>query len=325
MESFSSRQYTLAELEPGWPEDLTTKIVKSSPRMHGSMRMALRRVSRTPENSRAYAHGDPVHLIDWKAFGRTDELVVREHRDEATSRVLVVFDAGPSLQWPTKSELDLHGGVDRAAQKIDIAIRLALYLAHAHLTVGDAVTIGCIDNKGNVSKGWMPKSPADVLRVYEACRAQGFLAGLNSFMLNVNLPSTRFDVGWLLTDFLGEEFVKEMRTLSSPSDSVGKVFKTHVSRLVPSKILRVIHVFSWLEDSNQWMDGATSYRDESLGLKVYMGDQLKSSSVWSEQVKDWGAKIRLSVKELGGNYLAVNDKTAVADFLHWLSGEALVP
>ena len=73
MEGHLNREYKMAELEPGLPEEARDKRVKTSPRMHGTMRMALRRVARNPENSRLYVVGDPVPLIDWKAYARTDE------------------------------------------------------------------------------------------------------------------------------------------------------------------------------------------------------------------------------------------------------------
>lgn len=322
MESHLSRQYTLAELEPGWPEDVGTKRVKSSPRMQGSMRMAIRRVSRTPENSRVYAPGDPVHLIDWKAFGRTDELVVREHRDEASSRVLVIFDRSSTLCWPKKSDTETHGGIDRAFEKIDIAIRLALYLAHAHLTMGDSVTVAAIDGMGGVTQAWSPKSPADVLRVHETCVRQGFFAGIASFLSDSTMEDVRFDVGWLITDFLAEDFVKGFSEKSWNRSGSKQELSRQISSILPARSMRILHVFSWLELSSAWMDGATSYRDESPQLKFYMGDQLKSDTAWVDEMRAWQVNVESGVKAIGASYLAVDDRTKVADFFHWLGKEA---
>ena len=316
METHITRQYTLADLEPGWPEDMAIRRMKSSPRTQGSMRMSLRRVSRTPENSRAYAHGDPVNLIDWKAFGRTDELVIREHRDEASARVLLVFDLGVTLRWPNQSDVDFHGNIGQAVTKSELAVRLLLYFAHAHLTFGDSVTIACIDG-GNISqKSWVPRSPAEILRVHETCLRQGFVDGLLSFMGESPHGHRSFDIAWLLSDFLGDGFWG--------GDFQSQNLKAKIPEIVTAKELRVLHVFSWLETVSEWMNGATSYRDNAAAQKIYLGDQLKQSGVWTDEITLWQKRVSSIVKTLGGVYLAVNDRMKVADLFHWLSKEAVV-
>lgn len=304
MESHLSRKYTLAELEPGWPENLSTSRVKSSPRMHGSLMMSLRRVSRSPENSRLYVHGDPIQLIDWKAYARTDELIIREHRDEAAARVSIILDQGDTLQWPSSEELKQHGYSGKAPQKFEIAARVALYVAHAHLTMGDVVTICFLDADGEVTRSWSPRSPADVLGMYDMCLKSGFMDALDSLMTITNWTAKSFDTNWWLSDFLARREMpklwKELRGLA------------------------VLHVFSHLETTTDWMDGATSYRDESRGLKIYLGDQLKSGTNWHDAMDRWRSKIRAVATASGGAYLAIDDVTNVGDFFHWLTTEAVV-
>jgi len=302
MESHLSRKYTLAELEPGWPEDLSTARVKSSPRMHGSMMMALRRVSRSPENSRLYAHGDPVHLIDWKAYARTDELIIREHRDEAAARVGIVLDLSDTLRWPLPDAVRDHGISEVVPQKIETAIRVALYLAHAHVTMGDMVSVGILDQDGDVTKAWNPRSPADVLGMYQMCLKTGFADALRSLTNVTSWMPKKQDITWWLSDFLSSE------TLPAVWGEARK--------------LSVIHVFSWLESSSEWMDGATSYRDDSRGRKIYLGDQLKAGDQWQDAIGAWRETVRKTARRSGGVYLAVDDRTNVGDFFHWLITEA---
>ncbi len=323
METHISRQYTLAEIEPGWPEDMAIKRTKASPRTQGSMRMSLRRVSRTPENSRAYAHGDPVSLIDWKAFGRTDELVIREHRDEASARVLLVFDLGQTLKWPTKSDVEFHGGISQAIAKSELAIRILLYFAHAHLTFGDSVTIACIDGGQSSQKSWSPKGPAEILRVHETCIQQGFSEGLMSFMGESDQGQRRFDIAWLMSDFLGEGFLNDYLQTTTLGSSPAPNLTAQISKIIDAKDLRVLHIFSWLETISDWMDGATSYRDEGGDHKVYLGDQLKQAGVWAGEIAQWRKTVESSVSALGGVYLAVDDRMKVADLFHWLANEAV--
>jgi hypothetical protein len=302
VENHLSKKYTLAELEPGWPEDLSVVRTKSSPRTHGSMMMALRRVSRNPENSRLYTHGDPVSLIDWKAFARTDELIMREHRDEASARVAIVIDGSPTTRWPDPRELTNHGIKEKATPKIELSVRLALYLAHAHLTAGDIVHLGMLDEQGDVSRVWIPRSPSDVLGLFTGCLRSGFLDALESFMTVTDWHSLSFDRNWWISDFLsGQSWFDKWKRL---------------------KGLNVLHVFSWLEMKTDWMDGPTSYRDEPGGSRIFLGDQLKQGELWARQLTWWQSRIEKAARTAGGQYIAAHDHMLVGDFFHWLTSEA---
>ena len=70
------------------------------------------------------------------------------------------------------------------------------------------------------------------------------------------------------------------------------------------------------------MDGATSYRDDSRGRKIYLGDQLKAGGQWHDAIRIWRETVRKSARGIGGVYLAVDDRTNVGDFFHWLMTEA---
>jgi hypothetical protein len=271
--------------------------------MHGSLIMSLRRVSRSPENSRLYVHGDPIQLIDWKAFARTDELIVREHRDEAAARISIVIDQSETLKWPTAKALQEHGGIEATPQKIEIACRVALYLAHAHVTMGDMVSISFLDPDGGVTRTWTPRSPGDLIGMYELSLKIGFIDALESLMSISTWTPSKFDGVWWLSDFLHRE--------SLPS--------------IWSELKRVavLHVFSHLELSTDWMDIYTSYRDESRERKIYLGEQLKSAQHWQDAIQSWSHKVKSTVTRRGGCYLAIDNKTNVGDFFHWLTSEAL--
>ena len=86
--------------------------------------MNLRQPSRNPESSRLYVPGDPINMIDWKAYARTDQLILREVRDEASARVAVCVDLSETMRWP----VDNVPGADRVASKAEVAIRVPLTL-----------------------------------------------------------------------------------------------------------------------------------------------------------------------------------------------------
>jgi uncharacterized protein (DUF58 family) len=271
--------------------------------MHGSLIMSLRRVSRSPENSRLYIHGDPISLIDWKAYARTDELIVREHRDEAAAKISIVIDQSDTLAWPKNDAIGEHGGLGRLPEKIEIACRVAIYLAHAHLTMGDVVSISFLDSDNQVTRAWSPRSPADLSAMYELCLKQGFVPALESLMGVKQWNPSTFDCVWWLSDFLSQEHLPAV--------------------WMDIKRVAVLHVFSQLERTTDWMDEAVGYRDEGRGPRIYLGDQLKSGSYLMEAVQAWSDRVKSAATRRGGVYLAITDATNVGDFFHWLTSEAL--
>jgi hypothetical protein len=192
-----------------------------------------------------------------------------------------------------------------------------------HLTIGDTVTLASINGTDGIEKLWSPKSPADVKRVYEACLNQGFSSGINSFMSANEFHRPGSDVAWIITDFLTEGFYSLNGSKTALESDHSAIHLSGLFDALGAKMVHVVHVFSWLERSSVWMDGATSYRDESEDLKIYMGDQLKQAGTWADQLSAWQMRVQSSVKSKGGHYLAVDDRTKVSDFFHWLGKEVM--
>jgi len=68
---------------------------------------------------RAYAAGDDVRHLDWRAFARTDQLMVRLHREEVAPELELIVDASRSMAVePAKAQraVDLAGFLDSAAR-----------------------------------------------------------------------------------------------------------------------------------------------------------------------------------------------------------------
>jgi hypothetical protein len=141
-----------------------------------------------------------------------------------------------------------------------------------------------------------------VLGMYQVCLKTGFADALRSLTKVTSWIPKKLDTTWWLSDFLASEDLPAVW---------GEARK-----------LSVIHVFSWLESSSEWMDGATSYRDDSRGRKIYLGDQLKAGDQWRDAIGSWRETVRKTVRHSGGVYLAVDDRTNVGDFFHWLITEA---
>jgi len=48
---------------------------------------------------RAYAQGDPLRDVDWKLYGRTDRLHIKQYEDETTLRCTVLVDCSASMDY----------------------------------------------------------------------------------------------------------------------------------------------------------------------------------------------------------------------------------
>ena len=125
---------TLGQLHPKHRLGEKKKSLAQSKRSHGSHSLSLRTPDRMAEYSRPYMPGDPLKKIDWKVFARTDELIVREHKETAAVRVRVFLDLGESMSWPRKNMLTTN-----YIQKSELGIRIAYHLAYFHSLFGDQI------------------------------------------------------------------------------------------------------------------------------------------------------------------------------------------
>jgi uncharacterized protein (DUF58 family) len=78
---------------------------------------------------RAYAHGDPLPRIDWKATARTGALVTREFSEDQHLDVLVAIDAGRFSRVNA-------GHLDRFGLYANLAARLAQVVTHQDDRIG---------------------------------------------------------------------------------------------------------------------------------------------------------------------------------------------
>lgn len=285
---------TLASLDPRQPLDFHFPVYKNSPRLHGSHRMSLRQPSRTPEYTRPYVAGDPVHLIDWKAFARTDQLLLREHRDEASAVVRIVLEAGPTMLWPTaETPVPRLDGI--SVTKLETAIRVAFHLAHIHLRMGDLVSIWLIDDgeKKEPNLAFKPRSPSDLVSAFDPLIGQGFQQQvLTHEFRDSPYPRKRCDLLWWIGDTLSSVPFAELA-----QDAMGSA---------------LVQTLSYFETNTSWLDSDVSYFDEGAMLKEYRGQALKAQEAYLKQLVEWRQRLQKTCQNLGGNFLGVDERTSIA-------------
>ncbi|MGV3486241.1 MAG: DUF58 domain-containing protein [Planctomycetaceae bacterium] len=90
---------------------------------------------------RPYVQGDEIRAIDWKVFGKTDRLYIREFEEETNLRATLVVDSSGSMSYA--------GSRTGAISKYQYAIRLAASLAYLMIGQQDGVGLATFDTRVN--------------------------------------------------------------------------------------------------------------------------------------------------------------------------------
>lgn len=104
---------------------------------------------------RAYVRGDEIRRIDWKVFGKTDRLYIREYEEETNLRSTILLDTSGSMAY--------RGPRARALSKHDYAVRLAACLAY--LMLGQQDSVGLVTFDKQVRRYIPPRGKATHLQV----------------------------------------------------------------------------------------------------------------------------------------------------------------
>lgn len=86
---------------------------------------------------RQYSRGDEIRSIDWKLFGKTDRLFIRQYEDETNLRASIVLDQSGSMAYTSQRR--------GALSKHDFSVRLAACLATFLIRQQDAVGLFTLD------------------------------------------------------------------------------------------------------------------------------------------------------------------------------------
>lgn len=281
---------TLASLKPDQVFEEHYRGYRNSMRLHGSHFMALRRPSRMPENAREYTPGDPVNRIDWKAYARTDQLIIREIRDEAAVSILIVVDLSETMRWPRPGE-PLK---EVPCAKAEVALRVAMNLAHVHLRLGDFVEIWavCDGKMPRPNRVLKPRTLADVSLAFGRLLAKRFSeeACMQEFSPRV-FDDQKRDVVFWVGDTLSEA-------------AFGPV-------LGQGRRSFLWHVLSSLEEKVDWVDADTSYFDSGSVRKEYQGTVLRYRDNYKRHLDAWKQKLATRQRRRMGEYMLIADDTSI--------------
>lgn len=95
---------------------------------------------------RPYVHGDDLRHLDWKVFGRTDRLQLKQHQQETNFDLMILVDSSGSMSYGSRTYEDASGEGRKTSpdgrsnwSKFDHATALAAALAYITLRQGDRV------------------------------------------------------------------------------------------------------------------------------------------------------------------------------------------
>jgi uncharacterized protein (DUF58 family) len=88
---------------------------------------------------RPYVPGDETKNIDWKLFGKTDRLYIRQYEDETNLRCVIALDQSGSMKYA--------GTRAKGLTKHEFGMRLAASLAYLLVNQQDAVGLATFDSQ----------------------------------------------------------------------------------------------------------------------------------------------------------------------------------
>lgn len=98
---------------------------------------------------RPYSPGDDIRHLDWKVYGRTDKLHLKQYQQETNLDLVCLVDASGSMNFGSRSFKEASGaGLDRSLDgrlewtKFDHATALAAAISYVTLQQGDRVGLG---------------------------------------------------------------------------------------------------------------------------------------------------------------------------------------
>jgi hypothetical protein len=290
---------TLAALHPSQCLDFQAREIKNSVRPQGTFNLSLLRPSKTPESSRPYVPGDPVNLIDWKAFARNDQLIVRERRDQASATVSIMLDSSETMDWPDRASLSRD--LPQVPKKREIALRIALNIAYFHLRAGDHVLVWLIQdaNKKRPDLRFHPRSATDVLGFFEFVGTEEFRQDIVRSRFNIAVESERStDYRYWIGDCLGNGDYDEF---------LGKGRRKYL-----------IHTLSSLEVATSWMKSDICYFDDALAGKEYLGAALTANDNYMNGLNDWAGRLKKRLNPESGGYFLATDSTGIDSYFDFL-------
>lgn len=91
------------------------------------------------ELTEPYQVGDPIKAIDWRYYGRKDELVVRKIKEPKSLVTEILCDLSNSMHWPGDKVRSAHQLTE--PDKAHVAVRIALHISYHMIQISEPVRV----------------------------------------------------------------------------------------------------------------------------------------------------------------------------------------
>lgn len=120
---------------------------------------AVRGVSAEFAEHRAYRPGDDLRFLDWRIYGRSDRLFLRQFQEERNLTAVLCLDVSESMDWRSRDS--------GLVTKLDYGRRLCAALALLLARQGDQVGLLCVDDavRASVPARGSPNQWREIVRV----------------------------------------------------------------------------------------------------------------------------------------------------------------
>ncbi|MBI1347775.1 DUF58 domain-containing protein [bacterium] len=164
--------------------------------LSGSHRSPFRGFSVEFAEHREYVPGDDLRYVDWKVFGKSDRIYLKQYDEETNFGCTILFDASESMNYQSSQA---------AVTKLEFARWVAASMAYLVIRQHDAIGLMTFDQ--SLRDDLPPSSSAAQLR--EACRRLEALPGAGETPLGEMLPKvaerlSRRGVVVVISDFFDE-------------------------------------------------------------------------------------------------------------------------
>lgn len=245
---------------------------------------------------RSYQQGDELRRIDWRLFGRSDRLFVREFREDANLQAFIIVDTTRSMDFAD------DGGIT----KLRYGQILAAALAHLMLASGDAVGLASFGERARLHAP--PRTRRghlhDLLLELERLRASGGSGAAAALDLAGGALRRRGRVV-LISDLLegddGDALVAAAGRLRARGDEV-----------IVLRPLTLTEQGVAPAAARRWYDPERPDREVPASPA--------SDPAFGARVADYYARLALELRRRGAEYVALSTATPVESALReWLA------
>lgn len=272
----------------------------------GDAKHALPVASRFPYNNRPYVPSDPIQSIDWRAFARHDQLIVRNDQPDCTQNILISLDWSKSLDFPRSA--DFPG--EKCFKKANLAINLFFFFLYHFVKAGNRVRIECrIGNSEDCIVG-IPKDLSMIRDLFQRSQA---------VFLNGN-PSSFEAIPVLLGEMASETKHSSFRVdrsfyISDLLSSVEQTGQQDISKEPGGYVIQCLH--SKEHDLN-WLKGQNFYDREIAKKKRFLGKELIEDRQLVMARDSWHMQMDRNCSEMGQKLVRVYEDMPIATFFHLL-------